>query len=113
MDIGGIRMSKRNECENIVKRMLEAVLDYQTDSMKVNVYIGLCGEKEFVINKSRQTTLHEYGDIGIEPNEDEMLHQLNITLNKKLIHHPELGDVVKKILDKVEEAAYDLKYSKR
>tara|TARA_Y100000004_G_scaffold13684_1_gene14614 strand:- start:6850 stop:7179 length:330 start_codon:yes stop_codon:yes gene_type:complete len=103
-------MSKRNECENVLKRVIEGVVRNRLTDMHVHVYVSMCGDKDFIVQRSRQTTLSEFMDLGVEPNEDEMYQHLTITINKSVVHSPKLPDIVIKLLNQVD--IHTLEYRK-
>lgn len=95
-------MRERSDCEKVIVRMLEAILNYTVPNMKVKVIMGMCGNKPFTIQYTKQMTLHDYTDIGVSRNEDELYNHLDITINKTIVTDPEIGKIVCSLLDAVE-----------
>jgi len=95
-------MRERSDCEKVIVRILEAILNYTVSDMKVKVVMGMCGNSPFRVQYSKQTTLHDYADIGISRNEDEMYNHLDITINKAIVTDPEIGKIICSLLDAVE-----------
>jgi len=95
-------MRERSDCEKVVARLLNGILGYTVPNMKVKVVVGMCGDKPFIIQQSKQKTLHDYADIGVRRNEEEKYDHLDITLNKTIIVDPDIGSIVCSLLDAVE-----------
>lgn len=95
-------MRERSDCEKVIVRILEAILNYTVQNMKVKVVIGMCGNNPFRVQYTKQMTLHDYTDIGISRNEDEMYNHLDIIINKAVITDPEIGKIICNLLDAVE-----------
>ena len=93
---------KRNDCEKVIVRILDAILGYTVPSMIVKVIVGMCGDKPFTIQQSKQMTLHDYADIGVRKNEEEKYEHLDIILNKTVIADPDIGGIICTLLDAVE-----------
>lgn len=95
-------MRERSDCEKVIVRILEAILNYTVPNMKVKVIVSMCGNKPFVVQHTKQMSLHDYSDIGISRNEEEMYNHLDVTINKAIIADPDIGKIVCSLLDAVE-----------
>jgi len=93
---------ERRKCERMLEKVLNGMVNRLVPYMKVNVKVKMLGRDDFKIRMSTQTTLHQYGDIGIEPNLDEMYDYMDISINKTLLTNPDIGGVVSKLIDEIE-----------
>tara|TARA_R100000008_G_C3568309_1_gene160463 strand:+ start:829 stop:1146 length:318 start_codon:yes stop_codon:yes gene_type:complete len=95
-------MRERSDCEKVIVRMLEGILGHMVPNMKVKVVIGMCGNKPFTLRQTKQMTLHDYADIDISRNDEELYQHLDITLNKTVVGDPDIGSIVCDLFDTIE-----------
>lgn len=94
---------ERKNCERMIEKVMSSVVSRFVPYMNVGVKVKMLGRDDYTISISRQTTLHEYGDIGIESNTDEMYNHLDISINKKVLSNPEIGTVISDLINDIEE----------
>ena len=94
---------ERKNCERMLERLTVGVLSRFVPYMNVNVKISMLGRDDYKLRISRQTTLHEYGDIGVSPTNDENYHYLDVSLNKTILTNPNIGDIMVRLIDDLEE----------
>tara|TARA_R110000744_G_scaffold144848_4_gene257001 strand:- start:359 stop:694 length:336 start_codon:yes stop_codon:yes gene_type:complete len=95
-------IEERRECEKVVERIITGVIKRLVPQMNIVVKIKMLGREDYIINMSRQTTLHEFTDLGINPNEDNIYNYMDISINKIALRKPELSHIVNKLLDDIE-----------
>jgi len=93
---------ERRNCQRMLEKVLTGVVSRLVPYMNVNVKMKMTGRDNYTISLSRQTTLHEYGDIGVQAPEDEKYDYLDIAINKTLLNNPDIGSIVGNLIDDVE-----------
>ena len=93
---------ERRNCERMLERVISGVITRFVPHMNITVRVVLMGRDDYKMRFSRQTTLHEYADIGIEPNDEAKLDYLDVQLNRTLLSNPDIGEVVTKLIDDLE-----------
>lgn len=102
------KRERQNKAESAIVAIVEAVLQRMMYNLaEVRVSIGLLGKDDFKIRKWRQTTLHEFADLGIEPPKQSALIFLDITINRLILN--EIGPVMIKLMDAVDEIADEIR----
>lgn len=95
-------MKERSDCEKVATRIIEGVLRHMVPFMKVDVRTAMIGEKPFDIRVSRQTTLHDFMELGIARNEDEIYQHLDVSINKRILLDPDMSEQIVNLLNQVE-----------
>ena len=114
MDNKGVEYSmskrdKQNKIERAIIAIVETVLQRMMVGLaEVRVSIGLLGNEDYKIRKWRQTTLHEFADIGIEPPKRSNLIFLDITINRLVLS--DISSVTLKLMDAVDEIADEIRF---
>jgi hypothetical protein len=104
MDTRGVElMRKQEDCEKIAKRIIQAMVQHKVPSMKVEVRVAMIGPEPFLVRFSEQTTLHDFMELGIERNDDEIYKHLDISINKRLLLKPDIGEHLVDLLDKIDK----------
>tara|TARA_R100000988_G_scaffold89498_1_gene52940 strand:- start:6085 stop:6417 length:333 start_codon:yes stop_codon:yes gene_type:complete len=93
---------ERRNCQRMLEKVLTGVVSRLVPYMNVNVSMKMIGREHYTIALSRQTTLHEYGDIGVQPPEGEKHDYLDIAISKTLLNNPDIGGIVSDMIDDVE-----------
>tara|TARA_R100000908_G_scaffold57181_1_gene32867 strand:- start:58 stop:390 length:333 start_codon:yes stop_codon:yes gene_type:complete len=93
---------ERRNCQRMLEKVLTGVISRLVPYVNVNVNVKMIGRDNYTISLSRQTTLHEYGDIGIQPPEDEKYDYLDIAINRTLLNNPDIGRIVGHLIDDIE-----------
>ena len=93
-------MRKEEDCEKLAMRIIQAMIQHKVPSMKVEVRVAMIGPEPFAVRFSEQTTLHDFMELGIERNDDEIYKHLDISVNKRLLLDPNIGEQVFNLLDK-------------
>lgn len=96
-------MRKEADCEKLATRIIQAMVQHKVPSMKVEVRVAMLGQEPFALRFSEQTTLHDFMELGIERNEDEIYKYLDISINKRLLLDPTIGDKVFDLLDNIDK----------
>ena len=103
------KREKQNKIERAIIAIVETVLQRMMVGLaEVRVSIGLLGKKDYKIRKWRQTTLHEFADIGIEPPKRSNLIFLDITINRLVLS--DISSVTLKLMDAVDEIADEIRF---
>ena len=114
MDNKGVEYSmskreKQNKIERAIIAIVETVLQRMMVGLaEVRVSIGLLCNEDYKIRKWRQTTLHEFADIGIEPPKRSNLIFLDITINRLVLS--DISSVTLKLMDAVDEIADEIRF---
>ena len=99
---------KQNKTERAIITVVETVLQrMMSDLAEVRVSIGLLGNEDYKIRKWRQTTLHEFADLGIEPPKKTNLIFLDISINRLMLK--EIDSIVLKLMDAMDEIADEIR----
>ena len=93
---------ERRNCQRMLEKVLTGVVSRLVPYMNVSVKMKMIGREHYTIAVSRQTTLHEYGDIGVQPPEGEKYDYLDIAISKTLLNNPDIGGIVGKLIDDIE-----------
>ena len=102
------KREKQNKIERAIIAIVETVLQRMMVGLaEVRVSIGLLGNEDYKIRKWRQTTLHEFADIGIEPPKRSNLIFLDITINRLVLS--DISSVTLKLMDAVDEIADEIR----
>jgi len=103
------KRERQNKAERAIVAIVEAVLQRMMYGLaEVRIGIGLLGKDDFKIRKWRQTTLHEFADLGIEPpKESGNLIFLDVTINRLVLN--EIGSVIIKLMDAIDEVADEIR----
>ena len=103
------KIAKQNKIERAIIAIVETVLQRMMVGLaEVRVSIGLLGNEDYKIRKWRQTTLHEFADIGIEPPKRSNLIFLDITINRLVLS--DISSVTLKLMDAVDEIADEIRF---
>jgi len=103
------KREKQNKIERAIIAIVETVLQRMMVGLaEVRVSIGLLGNEDYKIRKWRQTTLHEFADIGIEPPKRSNLIFLDITINRLVLS--DISSVTLKLMDAVDEIADEIRF---
>ena len=102
------KRERQNKTERAIVAIIETVLQRMMYGLaEVRISIGLLGKDEFKIRKWRQTTLHEFADLGIKPPKESALIFLDITINRLELN--EIGSVMIKLMDAIDEVADEIR----
>tara|TARA_R100001510_G_C7589878_1_gene159947 strand:+ start:413 stop:751 length:339 start_codon:yes stop_codon:yes gene_type:complete len=93
---------ERKKCERMLERVVSGVITRFAPDMNTTVRVMLLGREDYKMRVSRQTTLHEYADIGIAPNVEAKLDYLDVQLNRTLLDNPNIGEVITRMIDDLE-----------
>ena len=96
-------MRKEADCEKMATRIIQAMVQHKVPSMKVEVKVAMIGKDPFTLRFSEQTTLHDFMELGIERNDDEIYKYLDISINKRLLRDPDIGTKVFDLLDNIDD----------
>ena len=93
---------ERRNCERMLEKVVTGVITRFVPHMNITVRVILLGREDYKMRFSRQTTLHEYADIGIEVNDEAKLDYLDVQLNRTLLSNPDIGEVITRMIDDLE-----------
>ena len=93
---------ERRNCERMLEKVVTGVITRFVPHMNITVRVILLGREDYKMRFSRQATLHEYADIGIEVNDEAKLDYLDVQLNRTLLSNPDIGEVITRMIDDLE-----------
>ena len=93
---------ERKNCDRMLEKVMTGVLSRFVPYMNVKVMVKMLGRDDYTIHTTKQTTLHDYGDIGIEPSTDDIYDYLDVSINKTLLSNPNIGEKMSNLIDALE-----------
>tara|TARA_R100001510_G_C7567526_1_gene145244 strand:- start:4 stop:306 length:303 start_codon:yes stop_codon:yes gene_type:complete len=93
-------MTEITKKERTIIAIFDEMLRYMSPNVSCKVRVGALGRRDFVLFKTYQHTLHDYGELGID--KVDGIHHFDITLNKQALDPERSGVLTRKVLTAVE-----------